>query len=312
MALAARSSTFLHSALARRVAAPRCASVRTVTRAMGATIPEGDHFTMADQPARFAKGKAENNARMLTTDFYDGSFLKDQRVLVTGGNRGIGLALVKELVACGANVIVTCRSSNDELAAMNVQVIENCDVTDTSSVQKMTEQVTEPVDILINNAGYFYEPLETIETMNFEEELKMIDICAVGPLRVSSALWNAGKIKPAGGKIAMITSQGGSVAWRVVQNPTGHDYGHHMSKSAANMGGVLLAQELAPKGVMVQMLHPGFNKTGMTKKYEHIWEVEGAVDASMGAKRVLHEVGRMTPEHNGLFINCEDGLQIPW
>ena len=267
---------------------------------------------MPDQPARFAKGKAENNARMMTTDFYDGSFLKDQRVLVTGGNRGIGLALVKELVACGANVIVTCRSSNDELAAMNVQVIENCDVTDTASVQKMTEQVAEPVDILINNAGYFYEPLETIETMNFEEELKMIDICAVGPLRVSSALWNAGKIKPAGGKIAMITSQGGSVAWRVVQNPTGHDYGHHMSKSAANMGGVLLAQELAPKGVMVQMLHPGFNKTGMTKKYEHIWEVEGAVDASMGAKRVLHEVKLMTPEHNGLFINCEDGLQIPW
>ena len=42
-------------------------------------------------------------------------------------------------------------------------------------------------------AGYFYEPLETLETMNFEEELKMIDICAVGPLRVSAALVNAGQ-----------------------------------------------------------------------------------------------------------------------
>ena len=60
------------------------------------------------------------------------------------------------------------------------------------------------------------------------------------------------------------------------------------------------------------MLHPGFNKTGMTKKYEHIWEVEGAVDASWARRRVLHEVGLMTPERNGLFINCEDGLQIPW
>ena len=313
MALAARSSLSLHSTFVRRVSMSRTSPVRTITRAMGATIPEGDHFTMPDQPARFAKGKAENNARMLTTDFYDGSFLKDKRVLVTGGNRGIGLALVKELVECGANVIVTCRSSNDELASMkNVQVIEGCDVTDLDSVNKMTEQVTDPVDIVINNAGYFYEPLETIDTMNFEEQLKMIDVCAVGPLRVSSALFNAGKIMPDGGKIAMITSQGGSVAWRVVQNPTGHDYGHHMSKSAANMGGVLLAQELAPKGVLVQMLHPGFNKTGMTKKYEHIWEVEGDVDASMGAKRVLHEVSLMTPEHNGLFINCEDGLQIPW
>ena len=50
--------------------------------------------------------------------------------------------------------------------------------------------------------------------MNFEEELKMIDICAVGPLRVSSALWNAGKIATPGGKVVMITSQGGSVAWQ--------------------------------------------------------------------------------------------------
>jgi NAD(P)-dependent dehydrogenase (short-subunit alcohol dehydrogenase family) len=70
---------------------------------------------------------------------------------------------------------------------------------------------------------------------------------------------------------------------------------------------VLLAQEVAGKGVMVQMLHPGFNKTGMTEKYKEIWEVEGAVDPSMGARRVLEEIRLMTPEHNGLFINCEAG-----
>ena len=321
--LAARSVNFLAARSVRTVVRKQAVAKTAVpstrrnltasTRAMGAKIPEGDHFTMADQPARFAKGKADNNSRMLTTDYYDGTFLKGQRVLVTGGNRGIGLALVQELVDCGADVVVMGRGSSDELDALEgVQVITGCDVTDTKSVEAAVAKVTEPVDILINNAGYFYEPLETITSMNFDEELKMIDICAVGPLRVSSMMFNAGKIKAPGGKIAMITSQGGSVAWRVVQNPTGHDYGHHMSKSAANMGGVLLAQELAPKGVCVQMLHPGFNKTGMTKKYEKIWEVEGAVDASMGAKRVLHEVKLMSPEYNGLFINCEDGLQIPW
>ena len=62
--------------------------------------------------------------------------------------------------------------------------------------------------------------------------------------------------------------------------------GHHMSKAAANMMSVLLAQELKPKGIPVLILHPGFNKTEMTKKYEAIWEVEGAVDSSIGAKRV--------------------------
>ena len=321
--LAARSANFLAARSVRTVVRKQAVAKAAVhntrkglsvsVRAMGAKIPEGDHFTMPDQPARFAKGKADDNSRMLTTDYYDGSFLKGTRVCVTGGNRGIGLALVKELVDCGADVVVIGRGSSDELDALDgVQVITGCDGTDTESVKAAVAKVTDPVDILINNAGYFYEPLETLDSMNFDEELKMIDICAVGPLRVSSLMFNEGKIVAPGGKIAMITSQGGSVAWRVVQNPTGHDYGHHMSKSAANMGGVLLAQELAPKGVSVQMLHPGFNKTGMTKKYEKIWEIEGAVDAGMGAKRVLHEVKLMSPDYNGLFINCEDGLQIPW
>jgi len=40
----------------------------------------------------------------------------------------------------------------------------------------------------------------------------------------------------------------------------------------------------------VLLLHPGFNRTGMTAKYKHIWDKEGAVEASVGAKRVLHEV----------------------
>merc|ERR1719446_1411329 len=132
----------------------------------------------------------------------------------------------------------------------------------------------------------------------------MIDICALGPLRISSALYNNGFLKE-GSKVAIISSQGGSISWRTTQNPTGHDYGHHMSKAAANMMGVLVAQELKAKGIAVTMLHPGFNKTDMTKKYEHIWEIEGAVDTSVGAKRVVHEIDLMSEESNGKFINCE-------
>jgi len=51
---------------------------------------------------------------------------------------------------------------------------------------------TTHIDVLINNAGYFYGPVETLSSLNFEEEIKMIDICAVGPLRVTAALFNAG------------------------------------------------------------------------------------------------------------------------
>jgi len=69
---------------------------------------------------------------------------------------------------------------------------------------------------------------ETLENLHFEEEMKMINICSIGPLRITSAIVNAGLMKK-GSIIIMITSQGGSVSWRTTQNPEGHDYGHHVS-----------------------------------------------------------------------------------
>eukprot|EP00192_Tetraselmis_astigmatica_P013389 CAMPEP_0117651912 /NCGR_PEP_ID=MMETSP0804-20121206/2346_1 /TAXON_ID=1074897 /ORGANISM="Tetraselmis astigmatica, Strain CCMP880" /LENGTH=330 /DNA_ID=CAMNT_0005457923 /DNA_START=138 /DNA_END=1130 /DNA_ORIENTATION=+ len=317
------TGTCAHSQLAatgRSLALPRWVSTPAARKSSdtsgsrkSVSVMASSEYTMADQVARFAKAKEENNTRVLDIDsVYDPSYLKGKRVLITGGNRGVGLTLVKECVAQGAQVIATCRSSSKELdECPNVQVVEDIDVANIEKCKKLATAVTSPVDILINNAGYFYEPLETIDSLNFEEELKQIDICALGPLRITSVLFNAGLLKE-GSKVAMITSQGGSVSWRPIQNPEGADYGHHMSKCAANMMGVLLNQELRHKGVMITCLHPGFNRTEMTAKYKDSWDKEGAVEPAVGAKRVMHEIGRMTPENAGSFVNCEDGLLIPW
>lgn len=80
---------------------------------------------------------------------------------------------------------------------------------------------------LINNAGYFSKDLETIDSLDFADEIKTIDICAIGPLRVTQSLYKGGLLKK-GSKIIMITSQGGSVSWRPTQCPNGGDYGHHV------------------------------------------------------------------------------------
>jgi NAD(P)-dependent dehydrogenase (short-subunit alcohol dehydrogenase family) len=222
---------------------------------------------------------------------------------------GLGLSIAKELVAVGARVLITSRAP---VSLTNMETIDGIDVTEDNCGDRIIKCLNgRKVDILVNNAGYFYEPVETLESMNFSEQMKMIDICAVGPLRVAAALFKAKSLAP-NAKVIMITSQGGSVSWRFTQNPHGHDYGHHMSKAAANMGSVLLAQELKSAGIPVAILHPGFNKTEMTAKYKDIWEIEGAVDPSVGAKRVCHEIARLDISRTGKFINCEDGLEIPF
>lgn len=69
------------------------------------------------------------------------------------------------------------------------------------------------------------EECEKLDSMNFAEQVKTIDICAVGPLRVTTALHQGKLLKPNSSVIAMITSQGGSIDWRPVQCPDGGDYG---------------------------------------------------------------------------------------
>ena len=293
------------------------ASSRSAVGGVRGLAASATEYSLADQVARFARAKEEKNQRYLDMDsVYDGSGFKGKRVLVTGGNRGLGLATVKQLVADGAEVVVVGRKSSDELEALgpSVTVITGVDMCDDAAIAALPERVGAPIDIVINNAGYFPGSAEgeTLQDMNFDEQLKQIDVCAVGPLRVSSALYNAGKVSKDGGKIIIVTSQAGSVDWRFTQCPEGGNYGHHMSRAACNIGGVLLALELKKAGVPVVLLHPGFNRTEMTAKYSHIWDIEGAVESSVGAKRVLYESLRATMEQTAKFINCEDGLEIPW
>jgi NAD(P)-dependent dehydrogenase (short-subunit alcohol dehydrogenase family) len=286
-------------------------------------------YSIADQVKRFANAKETSNTRYLDiSTVYDGSYLKGKRVLVTGGEQNLGLETIKEIVKNGGFAICASRTSTPELDAEiakgNIQLITGIDVTKDDAMEKLTSEVDQPIDILINNAGYFYGPVEAVGVgreghLNFKQELLMIDICSVGVLRVTSSLYKAGKLKPNESKVIIITSQAGSCEWRFTQNAAPNfgdefhgNYGHHMSRASCNVMACILSQEFTPVGIPVQMLHPGFNRTSMTQKYSHIWDLEGAVDASVGAKRVLYETGKSDMSRTGTFINTEDGLKIPW
>jgi hypothetical protein len=75
--------------------------------------------------------------------------------------------------------------------------------------------------------------------------------------------------------------------------------------------GCILSQELKAANIPVQMLHPGFNRTAMTQKYAHIWDIEGAVEPHIGAKRVLYEILRADMATTGTVINCAQRPR-PW
>ena len=113
----------------------------------------------------------------------------------------MGLAIAKELISQGAQVFITSRSPFNLTGAAGV--ICGIDVQDKNCGANFIKAMgNKKIDILINNAGYFYGPEEKIDSLNFEEEMKMIDICALGVLRITSAAVNAGLLD-SGSKVGL-------------------------------------------------------------------------------------------------------------
>lgn len=74
------------------------------------------------------------------------------RIVITGANRGIGLALANLFAARSDDVVVACRKSSPELSALKAEVHEGVEITDDESVERFAAAIgAAPVDILVNN-----------------------------------------------------------------------------------------------------------------------------------------------------------------
>ncbi|MFC3116139.1 SDR family oxidoreductase [Cellvibrio fontiphilus] len=216
--------------------------------------------------------------------------------VITGANRGIGLALTQTYIAQGWQVIAICRSSSAELDAAGAQVISGVDVTDGAALATLAQQLKgKSIDLLINNAGIFQH--EQLGNIDYDSVQQQFLVNAEAPLRVTEAL--LGNLSR-GAKIAFITSRMGSIA----DNTSGGYYGYRMSKAALNAAAMSLARDLKPRGIAVAILHPGYVQTAMVN-------FGGDISATESAQRLNQRIAELTLENSGTFWHS-NGEVLPW
>ena len=192
-------------------------------------------------------------------------------VLITGANRGIGLALTKQYLGLGDRVIATCRRPEKAEAIKALQTeyagrlfVEQMDVNGDGSVADAAERVAgriAPLDILINNAGIYGEPDLNRITPLMELELQgcrdAFETNVLGVLRVTRAFLPL--MKNVGGKIINITSGLGSIG----EKDTPGFYAYGGSKAALNYVTRAMAEEFKEHGLIFAVINPGSVKTDM-------------------------------------------------
>jgi NAD(P)-dependent dehydrogenase (short-subunit alcohol dehydrogenase family) len=217
--------------------------------------------------------------------------------VVTGANRGIGLALCALLKRRDCSVLAACRQSSPELDALGVEVVTGVDVAQPEGVQTLVNAVGKrPIELLINNAGILVWG-DALGAIDVDGVRRQFEVNALGPLLVTQAL---AKRFGKGTKVALITSRMGSID----DNGSGGAYGYRMSKAALNMAGKSLAHDLAAAGVAVAILHPGMVKTEMVGGH-------GQVEPEQAAKGLLARLDELTLETSGGFWHA-NGERLPW
>lgn len=224
-------------------------------------------------------------------------------VLITGANRGIGLAMVQQALEDGDEVIATCRRPEEAeriLPAHERLRWLSLDVTDEDSIAALAKQLDGAgVDVLINNAGTYGPRGVTLGEVEAGPWLEVLRTNTIGPLLVTQALRPALR-RGTERKIAFISSKVGSID----DNGSGGGYLYRSSKTALNQVMKSLSVDLAEEGFVVLALHPGWVRTRMGGP-------NALIDTDTSARGLLKVITEATPECSGRFFNY-DGSTIPW
>ncbi|MCX7654904.1 MAG: SDR family oxidoreductase [Treponemataceae bacterium] len=236
------------------------------------------------------------------------------KVLISGANRGLGLALTRHFLQEGHQVIATYRSKGAELAHLEAMYQKNhqlisisCDVAEESQIErakKELEQWTDTLDILINNAAVHLEQQRPdIDSLDFSVYLPTLLVNSVAPLMMVQQFLSLLQ-KGSGKTIIAISSEAGSIGncWRE------REYSYCMSKAALNMAMRILHNRLGKEGFRLRLIHPGWVQTDMGGKGASLSPDESARAVY---HRIMETVHERTPQISPLYIDWE-GKSLPW
>jgi NAD(P)-dependent dehydrogenase (short-subunit alcohol dehydrogenase family) len=187
-----------------------------------------------------------------------------KRVLITGGNRGIGYAIAQGLLAQGCEVFITASTLERAQAAaaqLSDAVIPlELDVSDDCSIEQliaMLAQQIDQLDVLINNAGVY--PDKQSDSLSISRELlnAAMQTNAFGAIRMVQACLPLLEKSP-DARVINVSSGMGSL-----DSLTTTASSYSLSKLALNGATIILAQSLAAKNIVVNAMCPGWVKTDM-------------------------------------------------
>ena len=224
-------------------------------------------------------------------------------LLITGANRGIGLALVKLYLDDNWAVTACCREPKKLIALLDVYpslTICTLDVTDYAAVNKVANKLAgKNIDLLLNNAGYYGPKGTDLGDTNVDEWRHVLEVNAIAPLKIIEAfLPNLAQSQNA--VYAAISSKMGSMS----DNNSGGSYLYRSSKAALNSVIKSLSIDLIPYKINVIALHPGWVRTEMGGP-------NGLIDVQESASGMKQVLDQLTPSQNGSFLDFQ-GKEIAW
>ncbi|MDA0566703.1 3-oxoacyl-[acyl-carrier-protein] reductase [Streptomonospora sp. S1-112] len=214
--------------------------------------------------------------------------------LVTGGNRGIGLAIARELSAGGDQVAVTYRSGEPPEGLLGVR----CDITDSAQVDAAFKQVEEeqgPVEVLVANAGITKD--KVLAMMSEEDFSSVLDTNLTGAFRVAKRAVRT-MMRQRSGRIVLISSVVGLAG-------SGGQTNYAASKAGLVGFARSLARELGSRNVTVNVIAPGFIDTDMTSVLPEERQADIKKNVPLGRFGAPEDVARAVR-----FLTGEGGAYI--